>query len=110
MLLIKLEEIAEVLLRDGWHRVLNRSLTVDTCQFGVRDKAGDKIPYWEDSVTWEEETSEGSKTLYRSLKIRIGGSKTLTLRVFSIGSYCHEVGKGLDEIRQTPPFRRNSYD
>jgi len=64
MLLIKLEEIAEVLLRDGWHRVLNRSLTVDTCQFGVRDEAGDKIPYWEDSVTWEEETSEGSKTLY----------------------------------------------
>ena len=64
MLLIKLDEIAEVLLRDGWHRVLNRSLTVDTCQLGVRDKAGDKIPYWEDSVTWEEETSEGSKTLY----------------------------------------------
>lgn len=64
MISIKLEEIAEVLLRDGWHRVLNRSLTVDTCQFGVRDKAADRIPYWEESLTWKEETSEGSKTFY----------------------------------------------
>lgn len=63
MRLIKLEEITEVLLRDGWHRVLNHSFKIETSQLGVRDNAGDKVPYWHESVTWEEESTGATNVI-----------------------------------------------
>ena len=34
MFAIDLEDIDQVLLPDGWHRVLNHSFTIGTCQIG----------------------------------------------------------------------------
>lgn len=51
---IDLEDVDQVLLPDGWHRVLNHSFTIGTCQIGQPKNAADKVSYWQDAASWQE--------------------------------------------------------
>lgn len=54
MFAIDLEAVDQVLLPDGWHRVLNHSFTIVTCQIGQPKNAADKVCYWQDAASWQE--------------------------------------------------------